>query len=96
MTERESEIDLKSSVFPPFSPILPAPVGEPELDEAVREMRWHLRGHYVVGGLPAPDASEETWEAAGRWARARFEATVAACPECREKGYTVKSIEEEP
>lgn len=69
--------------FGPLSPILPVPVDAAETGETGERYRWHdLRSHYVFGGF-SEDATLEQEAALAEWCRARFEAAVAACPECR-------------
>lgn len=70
--------------FDPLSPILPVPesLGDEEADAAAMWMRRHLTTHYTFVSL-REDATPEQLAALAEWCHQRFEAAVAACPECQ-------------
>lgn len=70
-----------------FDPILTAPISpdDPEDDEATR-WRRHKTSHYTFVSL-SPDATPEQLAALAEWCRQRFEAAVAACPDCELADY---------
>lgn len=76
--------------FGPLSPILPAPVslGDEAADEAAMRRRRHEASHYTFASID-PNATNEQLAALAEWCRARFEAAVAACPECELSDYEV-------
>lgn len=74
--------------FGPLNEILPVPesTGDTEADEAATWWRYHKTSHYTFASFP-PDATLEQLAAFAEWCRERFEAAVAACPDCELADY---------